>query len=152
MHGPVCYADTVMRKAENNHALKPPSARHHIEHEAARWYVCFLESPSAQLREQFTSWLKQSPQHIQAFLRVARTSAEIGASDQFASTDVLIREAQQHLATAGARRRSPSKRLTRVMHLIAALLAFLAAIGISRLVVDRVFGTALDHADIRSWQ
>ena len=65
--------------------------------EASVWFVDFrVGDIDAASREQFDQWLRQSPQHIRAYMEIARTYVELPAlkSDLRMDTDALIAAAQ----------------------------------------------------------
>lgn len=53
----------------------------HILEQAAEWFVEFRsEEPPLPARQEFLQWLRLSPQHIQAYMEVAQTYADLGAA------------------------------------------------------------------------
>ncbi|HLT92589.1 MAG TPA: FecR domain-containing protein [Woeseiaceae bacterium] len=70
-----------------------------VSEQAAAWFFELSERPaSARTRREFVRWLKQSPQHIDAFLGIAMLEQELAASA--GSLDDALRLAEQ--AAAGA--------------------------------------------------
>jgi transmembrane sensor len=63
--------------------------------EAAEWFVRLNDrSHSARNREQFAEWLLRSPQHLEAYLTIARIGGEIGLFENLPSKDELIADAR----------------------------------------------------------
>ena len=121
--------------------------------EASAWFVAFrFDNVDERERNRFSEWLRRSPEHIQAYLEIARSWADLPQSDPAARIDVqmLISRARESDADivpirdrlptahkAGPAKRSPI--------LLAASLAFLCvAIGVfawSELDRHRVYAT-----------
>jgi transmembrane sensor len=89
--------------------------------QAADWFVDFrVDDVNATTREQFHSWLRRSPQNVQAYLEIARTYVELPAINPSGQLDVeeLIAYARStanvvplpHAPTAAAQSAAPSRR------------------------------------------
>jgi transmembrane sensor len=65
-----------------------------ISTEAADWFVRLLERPLADTTlEEFAQWLVRSPQHVQAYLALARTWVEIDSVAPLPAADELLSQA-----------------------------------------------------------
>lgn len=73
--------------------MKTTSSRSHVNQEtveqASAWFVEFrVGDADAAAREEFNCWLRRSPEHVQAYLEIARTYAELPASHPEQKIDV----------------------------------------------------------------
>jgi transmembrane sensor len=131
-----------------------PALNRQILEEASEWFVDFrVGDVDGSARERFDEWLRRSPEHIRAYMDIARTYVElpsitdsgkldVAALIAFAHSDgnvVSLHAASGSQASAGSRRAvSPSEpeigrtapaRLWRRPMLIAASVVFLLVIG-----------------------
>jgi transmembrane sensor len=110
-----------------------------IAKEATEWFVRLLE-PSSQVayKDKFSSWLLQSPQHVQAYLNVTRTWTMLGQIDDSLSAEELIRAARRDTSIPlQARRFSLFGEINRWTKLAAAAVLLIAIVGVGRLTYDR---------------
>jgi transmembrane sensor len=122
----------------------PGSIPRQILEEAADWFVEFrVDEIDSAARERFDHWLRQSPQHVQAYLDIASTYAGLPAGKTAAAVDVnaVIARAQSGpvadvipLARVSMPGR-PGKKPLRRLHLaaaaaIAVIAAFLGWLGV----------------------
>lgn len=57
-----------------------PKSNPVILEEASNWFVIFRDDDvDSVVRERFDQWLRQSPEHIRAYIEIARTYAEVGS-------------------------------------------------------------------------
>lgn len=64
--------------------------------EAADWFARLNgEHATARHREQFAEWLLRSPQHLEAYLTIARIGGEIGLAENLPSAEDLIAAARE---------------------------------------------------------
>jgi transmembrane sensor len=72
-----------------------------VSTEAADWFVRLLERPLADTtREEFAQWLVRAPQHVQAYLALARTWVDIDSVPALPPVDELLHHAQAMRTTA----------------------------------------------------
>jgi len=74
-----------------------PKLNRQILDEASAWFVDFrVGDVDSTARERFDQWLRQSPEHIRAYMEIAKTYVELPAlkSDQKIDVDALIARAR----------------------------------------------------------
>jgi transmembrane sensor len=73
--------------------MKPTTPRSRVGRlileEASEWFVDFrVEDVDAHARERFDEWLRRSPEHIRAYMEIAKTYVELPALQLAGTTDV----------------------------------------------------------------
>src|SRR5580700_4522869 len=68
---------------------KNPALNAQILDEASEWFVDFrVGDVDAAARERFDEWLRRSPEHIRAYMEIAKTYVELPARKLLGSLDV----------------------------------------------------------------
>lgn len=81
-----------------NSNLPPPTSNRQILDEASAWFVEFrVGDTDLSSRAEFDRWLRQSPEHVRAYMEIARTYYELGTldSERVARLGELIAAAAQ---------------------------------------------------------
>lgn len=67
--------------------------------EASEWFACLQDAhEDPAVREEFSSWLLRSPNHIAAFLQITRTWGDVGLiSAEFPAKEELVRLARESI-------------------------------------------------------
>jgi transmembrane sensor len=72
-----------------NHKMSGPAPNRQTISEASGWFVSFrFDEVNDEARERFSQWLRRSPEHIQAYLEIAGTWAELPGSDPAGRLDI----------------------------------------------------------------
>ena len=72
-----------------------------VAEQAAAWVILFDEGrPDKSTRREFVNWMKQSPSHIEEFMRISALQVEIAdAQEKMASLETLITEARTNVVS-----------------------------------------------------
>src|SRR6185437_7898828 len=107
--------------------------------EAAEWFVDFrVDQVAMGTRDEFCRWLRRSPQHIQAYLEVARTYTDLAAAKDKVTLilDEMLARAQTdagadilHLRTGSRTNSDPPRRGLMVTALAGVLITIGGIIG-----------------------
>ena len=88
----------MLRTIESKDTSMSPKAsrpNNQILEEASTWFVAFRSQDIAQnARQEFQDWLKQSPEHIRAYLEIASIYADIPAPENRSTPPELIEKAK----------------------------------------------------------
>lgn len=90
----------------------PPALNRQILDEASTWFVEFrVGDADVHSRARFDRWLRQSPEHIRAYLEIARVYHELSTlgSEQIASLNELISLAQRDANVVRLQRKAPDE-------------------------------------------
>jgi transmembrane sensor len=121
--------------------MKTPSARAQLNQEtveqASAWFVEFrVGDADAAAREEFNHWLRRSPEHVRAYLEIARTYAELPSTPaQELDVDALIAYARSdsNVVPLTARAQRPAVPITQARTRRAKQLAIAASVLIAAL-------------------
>src|SRR5579862_3644298 len=128
-----------------------------IRDEASAWFVEFSEGDvSLELRQEFSQWLRASPEHVRAYLAVAATFEDLGAFDKSRTADAetLVRRAlvegnvvslnaQPERPAARSSSRGATKLRPRVWATAATLTAVALAVGTWQLSHRGLYSTGI---------